>query len=391
MAETRTIVTAASVAVALLSVGWAIYASKHPPQAGSFSPMAGGGPPQQGGPGGPPGGGGSGGGAPVSVVATEAHKQPMKVGIEAIGTAVANEAVSITSKTSNIVTAIHFSDGQAVRAGQVLVELDSAQARADLAAAQADFTESAAQYNRSRDLLASKLVSQSQYDQLQGTMKANEARVAAAQARLSDTVIRAPFTGRVGLRRVSVGTLISPGVVISTLDDTNTIKVDFSVPDLYVGELRSGQTIIARTNAYPGRDFLGSVSSVDSRVDPASRAIIVRAKVPNAEGLLKPGMFLTVQLAQETRDALVIPEEALVPEQARQFVYVMQGDSVAKREVRLGRREPGVVEIVDGLAAGDRVVVEGTLKLRDGAPVREQAAAVRGPVPAPAPAPASES
>jgi membrane fusion protein, multidrug efflux system len=385
MAETRTIVTVASIAVALFSVGWAIHASKHQPQAGGFGPMAGGPPQPPGGPsrGGLPGGGGA---TPVAVVAAEAHKQPMNVGIEAIGTAVANEAVSITSKTSNIVTAIHFSDGQAVRVGQVLVELDSAQARADLAAAQADFTESTSQFNRSRDLLASKLVSQSQYDQLQGTMRANEARVAAAQARLSDTVIRAPFTGRVGLRRVSVGTLISPGVVISTLDDTHTIKVDFSVPDLYVGELRPGQTIIARTNAYPGRDFRGNVSSVDSRVDPASRAITVRAQVPNAEGLLKPGMFLTVRLEQETRDALVVPEEALVPEQARQFVYVMQGDSVAKREVRLGRREPGVVEIVDGLAAGDRVVVEGTLKLRDGAPVREQAAAVRGPEPAPAPA-----
>jgi membrane fusion protein (multidrug efflux system) len=210
-------------------------------------------------------------------------------------------------------------------------------------------------------------------------MKANEARVAAARARLADTVIRAPFGGRVGLRRISVGTLISPGTVITTLDDASTIKVDFSVPDLYVGELRTGQAIIARTSAYPGREFRGIVSSVDSRVDPASRAVTVRAKVPNGDALLKPGMFLTVQLAQETRDALVVPEEALVPEQARQFVYVVEGDAVAKREVRLGRREPGLVEIVDGLAVGDRVVIEGTLKLRDGAPVREQAAAARGP------------
>lgn len=383
MVQARTIVTVASVAVALFSVGWAVYASKHRPQAGSFAPV-GGAPPGAPGGGGPPGGG-----APVSVVAAAARTQPMRVGIEAIGTAGANEAVSITSKTSNIVTAIHFSDGQAVRAGQVLVELDSAQARADLAAAQADFTESEAQYNRSRDLVEQKLVSQSQFDQLQGTMKANQARVAAAQARLSDTVIRAPFSGRVGLRRVSMGSLISPGTVITTLDDTSTIKVDFSVPDLYVGELRQGQAIIARTNAYPGREFRGTVATVDSRVDPASRAVTVRAHVPNSDGLLKPGMFLTVQLAQETRQALVVPEEALVPEQARQFVYLMQGDTVAKREVRLGRREPGVVEIVDGLSSGDRVVVEGTLKLRDGAPVREQAAAARGPVQPSGPAPQS--
>jgi membrane fusion protein (multidrug efflux system) len=381
MAETRTIVTVVSIAVALFSVGWAIHATKHKSPVSNFSPAAGspGSPATPGG--GPPGGGGPsvGGVPPVAVVAAPARTQSLNVGIEAIGTAGANEAVSITSKTSNLVTAIHFTDGQAVRAGQVLVELDSAQARADLAAAQADFTESAAQYNRSRDLVAAQLVSQSQYDQLQGTMKANEARVAAARARLADTVIRAPFGGRVGLRRISVGTLISPGTVITTLDDASTIKVDFSVPDLYVGELRTGQAIIARTSAYPGREFRGIVSSVDSRVDPASRAVTVRAKVPNGDALLKPGMFLTVQLAQETRDALVVPEEALVPEQARQFVYVVEGDAVAKREVRLGRREPGLVEIVDGLAVGDRVVIEGTLKLRDGAPVREQAAAARGP------------
>lgn len=381
MVQARTIVTVASIAVALFSAGWAIHASKRSQQTGSFARPAGGA--SQGRP-----GGAAAGAPPVAVVAAAARRQPLSVGIEAIGTAGANEAVSITSKTSNIVTAIHFNDGQAVRAGQLLVELDSAQARADLAAAQADFTESAAQYNRSRDLVASQLVSQSQFDQLQGTMRANEARVAAAQARLSDTVIRAPFSGRVGLRRVSVGTLINPGTVITTLDDTSTIKVDFSVPDLYVGELRAGQAVVARTNAFPGREFRGVVGSVDSRVDPASRAVIVRAMVPNAEGLLKPGMFLTVQLAQETRDALVVPEEALVPEQARQFVYLVQGNTVAKREVRLGRREPGLVEIVDGLAAGDRVVVEGTLKLRDGAPVHEPAAAARGPAP---PDPAAES
>jgi membrane fusion protein (multidrug efflux system) len=311
---------------------------------------------------------------PVTVVAAAARRQVMNVGIEAIGTAIANESVNITSKTSNLVTAIHFTDGQAVRVGQVLVEMDSAQARADLAAVQADFTESTSQYNRSRDLVAQKLVSQSQFEQLQSTMKANEARLASARARLDDTVIRAPFNGRVGLRRVSLGALISPGTVITTLDDASTIKVDFSVPDLYVGQVRAGQTMIARTNAFPGRDFRGTVASVDSRVDPLSRSVTIRAQVPNTEALLKPGMFLTVRLSQETREALVVPEEALVPEQARQFVYLVDGKTVTKREVRLGRREPGVVEIVEGLSAGDRVVIEGTLKLRDGAPVQERAA-----------------
>ena len=373
MVEARTLTTVISVGIAAVAVGWAIYATKHSGDSGggnaAFSrPQGGGG----------PGGGGAGGpqvAQVVPVVTAEAVLRPMEVGIEAIGTANANEAVNVTSKSSNIVTAIHFTDGQAVRSGQLLVELDSAQARADLAAATADFTESAAQYNRSRDLVASQVVSQSQYDQLQGTMQANEARVAAAKARLGDTVIRAPFSGRVGLRRVSVGTLIAPGTVITTLDDISTIKVDFAVPDLYVGQLHSGQNVTARASAYPGRSFGGRVVSVDSRIDPTTRSVTVRALVPNSDAALKPGMFLTVDLAKESRQALVVPEEALVPEQARMFIYVVAGNAVQKREVQLGRREPGRVEITTGISAGERVVVEGTLKLRDGSPVSELNAA----------------
>ncbi len=392
MAEARTIVTAISLGLAVLASGWAIYASKHGASSGAPPTAAGGGarrPTGNGPPGGAPAapsassGGFGGSGAVVNVVTAEAKLAPMLVGIEAIGTAVANESVNISSKSSNIITAIRFNDGASVRTGQILVELDSAQARADLAAATADFTEAAAQYKRSSDLIASQAVSQSQYDQLRATMQANEARVAAARARLSDTVIRAPFGGRVGLRRVSLGTLVNPGTVITTLDDTQQIKVDFSVPDMNVADLRAGQTIVAKTSAYPDREFKGQVTTVDSRIDPASRAVTVRARVPNAEGRLKPGMYLTVTLAKETRQALVIPEEALVPEQARQFVYVVAQGSASKREVQLGRREPGKVEIAAGLSAGERVVIEGTLKLREGSAVREAADAAE-------PAPSSQ-
>jgi len=369
MTDKRTIITAASVGLALLSAGWAIYESKH--DSPGFAQGQGG--PQ----GGPPGA--NGGPPPVSVVTAAAENRQIAVGIEAIGTAGANESVTVTSKSSNIVTAIHFSDGQAVRAGQILVELDRAQASADLAAASADFGESESQVNRSRDLVKSQVVSKSQFELLEATMNANKARLAAAQARLSDTYIRAPFSGHVGLRRVSRGALISPGAVITTLDDVSSIKVDFAVPDRYVGELRNGQSVTARSNAYPGRVFEGKVVSVDSRIDPSTRAVTVRALVPNRDAALKPGMFLNVALAKERREALVVPEEALVPEQARQFVYVIDGDVAAKREVRLGRREPGSVEITEGISAGDRVVVEGAVKLRDGAAVKEFIAPVTEP------------
>jgi membrane fusion protein (multidrug efflux system) len=388
MAETRSIVTAASLALALFCAGWAIYESKHQAAPGGASGQ------QQGRPGGGagagasagnrPGGGGAGGGESIPVLTATAESRQINVGIEAIGTANANESVNITSKTTNMVTSIRFNDGEVVNAGQVLVELDRAQTEADLAAAAAAFAESQSQFNRSRELFNTQALSKAQYEQLEATMKSNQARVDAAKARLADTYIRAPFAGRVGLRRVSLGTLISPGTVITTLDDLSAIKVDFAVPELNVGELRSGQAIAARSSAYPGRSFVGKVASVDSRVDPGSRAVMVRALVPNRDGALKPGMFLTVDLSKERRAALMVPEQALVPEQARQFIYVVQGPKVNKREVKLGRREPGFVEITDGLRAGDHVVIEGTLKLREGSLVRELggvATAVAGAAP----------
>jgi membrane fusion protein (multidrug efflux system) len=364
MADARTVVTGISIALALVSTGWAVYEIKHDAPAG--------GPPAQARPAGP---GGNRGAAPISVITAVARPRDINVGIEAIGTANSNEAVTITSRTSNIVTAIHFSDGQTVKAGQVLVELDREQANADLAVATAAFEESRSNFNRSRELVSTQVLSKAQYEQIEATLKANEARVAAAQARLSDTYIRAPFTGGVGMRRISLGALISPGTVITTLDDTRSIKVDFAVPESHVGRLRVGQNVLARTNAYPNRKFSGRVESIDSRVDPVTRAVTVRAVVANNDAALKPGMFLTVELSQDRRPVLAVPEEAVVPEQARQFVYVVEGGVARKREVTLGRREPGFVEVTSGINAGDHVVVEGTIKLRDGAPAREAGAA----------------
>jgi membrane fusion protein (multidrug efflux system) len=370
MTDARTVVSVISIALALACAGWATYVVKHDAPAGS--PVA-----QN------QSRGGGGGANPIQVITAIATARNINVDLEAIGTANSNESVTITSRTSNIVTAIHFNDGQFVKTGQVLVELDREQVNADLAAATAAFEESRSQFNRSRELLSTQVLSKAQYEQIEATMKSNEARVAAAQARVSDTYIRAPFSGGVGMRRVSLGALISPGTVITTLDDTSSIKVDFSVPEAHVGRLRAGQNVLARTNAYPGRTFTGRVASIDSRVDPATRAVTVRAVVANSGAALKPGMFLTVQLAQDNRPAVAIPEEAVVPEQARQFVYVIEGGVARKREVMLGRREPGFVEITDGLSEGDHVVIEGTIKLRDGVPVREAGAAPRAAPAAP--------
>jgi membrane fusion protein (multidrug efflux system) len=316
---------------------------------------------------------------PTPVVSVAVREQELARELRALGTARANEAVEITSKASNIVTAVRFRDGQAVQRGQVLVELDSAQARADLAAAQAALTDSTSQLARSRELLPTQALSKSQFDQITATQRADEARVAAARARLEDTVIRAPFSGRVGLRRISVGSLISPGTVIATLDDSSIIKVDFTVPEVNLSQLREGLPLTATSTAWPGRRFAGRVTSVDSRIDPVSRSVTVRAELPNPEALLKPGMFLNVEIVRDQRNALVVPEEALVPEQNRQYVYVVDGGTAQKREVRIGARSPGSVEILAGLALGERVIVEGTVKVREGGAVRDLAMAPPAP------------
>jgi membrane fusion protein (multidrug efflux system) len=287
--------------------------------------------------------------------------------------------VDVTAKVANQVTAVRFAEGQQVSRGAVLVELDGAQARADLAIAEAALTESRSQYDRSRELYSTKVLSESQLDQIEATLKANEARVAAARSRLGDTLIRAPFAGRVGLRRISIGSLVNPGDVITTLDDTSTIKLDFTIPETFLAEVTPGLAIAARSVAYPEQAFDGKVASVDSRVDPSTRSVTVRALVPNPAGLLKPGMFLTVRISRSASDALVIPEQALVPEQGNVFVFVVKDGTAEKRLVRIGQRRVGDVQVVQGLEAGEAVVTEGTQKLRNGAKVRlvEGAAAGR--------------
>ncbi len=317
----------------------------------------------------------AGGAAPesVAVVTAPVVQKPIAIRIEALGTAHANEAVEVTSKAGNKVLAVRFDEGQWVRRGHVLVELDGAQDRADLAAAEAARAESRSAYARSRDLYAQQALSQSQLEQIEATLKGNEARVASAAARVADTVIRAPFDGRVGLRRVSVGALVSPGTMITTLDDTRTMKLDFDISEIFIAILKPGLTVAATSIAYPGVSFDGMVESVDSRVDPVARSIKVRARIPNPEGRLRPGMFLTIEVSRDPIPGLVVPEEALVPERGKVYVFVVTDGKVSRREVAIGRRSPGEVEITGGAAAGERVVIEGTQKIREGSVVHELA------------------
>ncbi len=305
------------------------------------------------------------------VIVVEAARLSFPLTVEALGNARANESVEVRPRIAQAVTAIHFEEGQKVAAGDVLIELENAEALATVAAARAALVDSESQFERAQLLVKTKAMATSQLEQVAARRDADRAALAAAQARKSDTVIRAPFAGRVGLRRVSLGSLVSPDTVITTLDDTDTIKLDFDVPETALGRLGVGLPIVARSAAWPDQTFEGTVTTIDTRVDPVSRTVTVRASLPNPGGLLRPGMFLSVQLLRRDVVALVLPEACIVPEQSRQFVWVVGAQSqVARREVRTGRRSPGEVEILEGLEPGERVIVEGTQKVRDGQSVR---------------------
>ncbi|MDY7025233.1 MAG: efflux RND transporter periplasmic adaptor subunit, partial [Pseudomonadota bacterium] len=203
-------------------------------------------------------------------------------------------------------------------------------------------------------------------------------RLRALQSQLDERVIKAPFAGYVGLRSISVGAMLQPGTLITTLDDTHIMKLDFSVPEVYLPALKKGNEIIAKAKAYPDEVFTGTISSIDSRVDSVTRSIAVRALINNEEGLLKPGMFLRVQLKSNPRNALTIPEESILSRADKSFVYQVQNPeaeqpTVSLQEVTLGIRKKGLAEITQGLATDDVIVTHGTLRLSEGSAVMIQA------------------
>jgi membrane fusion protein (multidrug efflux system) len=309
--------------------------------------------------------------AAIPVITAAARVEPMGIEIEAVGTTQANESVEVTSKASNTVTAIRFQEGEEVARGSVLVEMDASQVRANLAEAQASLARSKSQYERSRDLQSRQAMSMADLEQVEASLRADEARVAAAQARLDDTVIRASFSGRTGFRHVSVGSFVSPGTLITTLDDTSVIKLDFTVPETYLFVLERGLPVTAAATGLPDRTFTGVVTNMDSRVDPVTRSVIVRAELPNPDGLLRQGMFMTVLLKGPVQPTLLVPEAAIVPERGHTYVFVVSNSAVERREVSIGKRRPGFVEVVSGVTEHERVVVDGTQNVRDGSAVQE--------------------
>ncbi len=308
----------------------------------------------------------------TAVVTTRVAPVEWRDTIEALGTARAKESVTLTAKVSETVRKVGFDSGDLVRAGDVIVDLSSGAQLAGLEEARAAFQESERQLARGMELAPTKIISESQLDTQRSNRDAAKARMDVVRAQLSDRVITAPFDGVLGLRQVSPGSLVTPGTAIATLDDISIIKLDFSVPERYIAVLAQGQDIAARSETYPDRKFAGRIASVDSRVDPVTRSVTVRADIPNPDRLLRPGMLMAVDVLLPPRTAVVVPEIAVIQVGADSFIYRVKADETVERaKIELGSRREGEVEIRSGLAGGDRVVTEGIVKLREGLRVVE--------------------
>jgi len=308
---------------------------------------------------------------PTLVEVVAARRDDVTVIVEAVGTARANEAVTITSKVIGHVSKIRFKEGGRVRTGDVLVELDSQEMQAALEEKEAERDNAIRRYERARELYERRSVPRARMDDAFGDLQIAEARVKAEEARIKEYYIKAPFGGRLGLRRVSVGALINPGTEIITLDDTAKIKADFRVPETALVHITTGQSVTAKSAAYTDSDFVGTVTTIDTRVDPITRSIQVRAIFDNPKELIRPGMFLTAEFVAVVREgSVLIPEQSIIVSRDKQYVFVVVNGRAGRRDIVTGQHVKGDIEVISGLAAEEIIVIGGIQKIRDGAAVK---------------------
>ncbi len=290
--------------------------------------------------------------------------------IEALGTLRANEAVTISATVTDTISELHFDDGKRVEQGEILVEMTDNQEHAQLASAKAKTDEAERQYERVKKLVTSGLSSESLLDQRRREWQAAEAEFQATRSQLKDRLILAPFAGVLGLREVSIGTLVRPGDTIATLDDDSIMKLDITLPSAFIDVVEPGLKINARALDLSDQIFSGEISSIDSRVVVRTRSIRVRAKLPNENKVLRPGMLMAVEFRRQPKPSLLLPEEALLQFGTEQFVYKIDEKNIARRQaVITGARSKGKIVILEGLNIGDKVVTEGLLRLREGTAV----------------------
>jgi membrane fusion protein (multidrug efflux system) len=309
-------------------------------------------------------------GAPTTVEATKVAVMAMPQSITAVGSLRSDESITVRPEVAGRISAILFKEGQQVSKGMTLVRLDPAINQAEVQQARANLQLAQTKYDRAVELSQRNFISGQAKDEAENNLRVAQAALALVEARLAKTEIRAPFAGVIGLRVVSVGDYVKEGADIVNLESIDPLKVDFRVPEVYLRQVQEGQTLTVTLDALPGKKFEGKVYAVNPLVDAAGRAVVIRAIVRNTDTTLRPGMFARVNLiTRAEKEALVIPEQAIVPQGEEQYVFrVVDGKAVRVR-VEIGQRRDAKVEILKGLDAGDVVVTAGQIKLRDGMPV----------------------
>lgn len=312
--------------------------------------------------------GGPGGPTPVEVVVVK----PVMVqeDLLAVGSLRSNESVILRPEVSGRIASIGFRDGQAVKKGQLLVGLDATLNQAEVAQYQAEYDLALSSLKRSEDLARQKFISSSAQETAASNAQVAEARLKLAQARLSKMQIVAPFDGVVGIRGVSLGDYVKDGTDLVNVEDVRNLKVDFRLPERSLSQIQVGQSIEVVADALPNERWQGQIEAVNPRIDANGRSVELRARLDNASGRLRPGMFVRVRVIVGERNGLMVPEEAIVPQGEEFYVYRVVEGAARRVPVKIGVRRAAQVEIVQGVAAGDQVVTAGMRLSRDGQPVR---------------------
>jgi membrane fusion protein (multidrug efflux system) len=306
----------------------------------------------------------------LPVEAVEVAITPATRELSAVGTLQSNESVVIATEIAGRVSEIGFAEGEKARQGQVLLRLDPSVLTAERDRAKASLVLSEANIKRAEILLKDQAIAERERDEAYAQWRLDEANLRLTEAQLAKTVIRAPFEGLLGLRKVSIGGYLRPGDAIITLDDIDPIKADFRVPEVFADQVKIGQSIQLTVDAVAGRAFTGKVYAIAPQIDESGRSVLLRARVGNEKGVLRPGMFARVNLVLEERaGALMVPEEALIAQGELQLVYKVVDGKVEAAQVKIGLRQKGRVEITEGLQPGDTVITAGQMKVRPGMPV----------------------
>lgn len=315
--------------------------------------------------GGPPGGGG----LPVETARVVALD--LALDASAVGSLRSNESVVLRPETAGRIAAINFRDGGAVGKGALLIGLDAAMQQAEFDQARANLGLAQVNLKRTRELFEKKFISQQALDNAEAALKVQEATLALAQAKLDKTRIKAPFSGSIGIRNVSVGDYVKEGQDLINLEDISTLKIDFRLPESYLGQLKPGQSLEVSSDALPGQRFEARLDAINPLVDTGGRAIACRAHLANVDGRLRPGMFVRVRLIFEQRsNVLMAPEQAIVPDTKAPFVFRVVEGKAMRAPVKTGLRRDALVEIVEGLKVDDEIVTAGQMKLREGMTVK---------------------